>query len=103
MEAALFDAVFNDPFCSSFADFTPVTGDPVAGIRIVKATGDQESQIFGQNTVTTDIMIEVRASEIAAPAKGDRFAAGGVTFEINAKPKRDMTRGIWQCGCFEVT
>ena len=102
MEAALFDAVFNDPFCSSSADFTPVIGDPVTGVRIVKSIGDQETSVFIQSAVISDIMVEVRASEVAAPAKGDRFTTDSVTFEINAKPTRDMTRGVWRCGCFEV-
>lgn len=103
MEAAFFETVFFDPFCSASADYTPTVGDVVSDIRVIISIGDQQNEIFGQSTVTTDIVIEVRADDVAQPAKGGRFSVSGSVYEINAQPTRDMTRNVWRCGCFEVS
>ncbi|WP_297019365.1 hypothetical protein [Thalassospira sp.] len=103
MEAAFFETVFYDPFCSASADYTPKVGDVVADIRVIKSMADQQNEILGQPTVTSDIVIEVRADDLSAPEKGGQFSVDGAVFEINSQPTRDMTRNVWRCTCFEAT
>ncbi|MEE3046650.1 MAG: hypothetical protein VX620_15480 [Pseudomonadota bacterium] len=102
MEAAFFETLFFDPFCSSSADYIPKVGDTTPDIRVIKSIGDQQSEIFGQPAVTTDIVIEVRGDDVAQPVKGGKFDIAGTLFEINAQPMRDITRNVWRCTCFEV-
>jgi hypothetical protein len=50
--------------------------------------------------VAGQMIVEVRASELAAPVRGGVFTADGRDFKIVAAPKREDASGlVWTCLC----
>jgi|GEM_PF-4230411 len=50
--------------------------------------------------IAGQMIVEVRASELAAPAKGGVFTADGRDFKIVSAPKREDPSGlVWTCRC----
>ncbi len=94
--SAMVDALFADPILAKDAIYTPAGGaawaDPV---RVMLSQPDELASPFARPVVSETTTIEVRVSEIAAPAKGDVFAVGGTAYEVNEKPVRDGERLTW--------
>ncbi|KQM65791.1 hypothetical protein ASE75_06050 [Sphingomonas sp. Leaf17] len=105
-QAAL-DALFWAPG-SSPAIFQPAEGSPIA-IRVIRSAPDRTTG-FGDSRVLDNAatLIEIRRSEVNAPASGDFIAiegrivdgqvVGGEVFEIFGDPVLDLERIGWTCG-----
>lgn len=80
------------------AVFRPAAGEDVPDVLVILRQGDLEFDTFGAALASTSTVIDVRASDVAAPRKGDAFVVGGVVYTINAEPlKRDDMRLVWTC------
>ncbi|PKR54407.1 head-tail joining protein [Thalassospira marina] len=90
-------ALFNDPFVSNSADYQPETGENIAGIRVIVSAPDVTTPVMGFDAVSATMIIEVRATDIAAPKRDDVFVIDGIAYVIKAAPKANSTRGVWRC------
>ena len=68
-----------------------------ADVRVIRRTPDLALE-FGRSAVRVEtILIDVRISEIEAPAKDDTVLIDGETWRISGAPLRDRDRLIWTC------
>lgn len=80
------------------ATYTPPGGSPVACAVLIDRDADAERQDFAAQARTAGFIVQVRASEVAAPARGGRFAAGAAIYCIVGEPVLDVASGaIWSC------
>ncbi|OSQ39013.1 head-tail joining protein [Thalassospira mesophila] len=98
----VFDAVFNDPFVSTSAEYLPKEGEAVPGVRVIVSSPDIDASVMGFNAVSVSMIIEVRAGDVVQPRRGDRFLIDGVTYTINEKPQASSTRKVWRFGLVET-
>lgn len=95
--AAAIDDLFADPNLAVDAVYMPPGGEGVA-CRIMLRRPDETVEFGGSKLVVGSVLIEVRASEVSAPAKGGTFTVGDTTYAISAVPRRpDPDRLIWRC------
>ena len=91
------DDLFADPNLAVDAVYTPPGGDDVP-CRIMLRRPDETVEFGGSKLVVGSVLIEVRASEVSAPAKGGTFTVGDTTYAISAVPRQpDPDRMIWRC------
>jgi len=80
------------------AVFRPAAGADIPDVLVILRQGDVEFDTFGAALASASTVIDVRATDVAAPQKGDAFVVDGVTHTINAEPlKRDDQRLVWTC------
>lgn len=92
----------NAPFAlfGKAASYTPAGGGAAVSCRVILDRSDRDMQIAGVESApfAEGITIEVRQSEIAAPARGGCFTIGVETFVIQDDPKSaDAERLVWTC------
>ena len=93
------DAIFSVHGCD--ASYQPPSGPELPDIRVIRRVGDQMAGIESLRIIREARLIDVRASEVAAPVKGGVFVVGGQSLKITADPRReDPDRLVWTC---EVT
>jgi len=108
---AILDATYDGPLTDA-ALYTPPGGSPVP-VRVFLLGEDQVMSPGGNfmaQAVASQPTVEVRRSELAAPANLGRFqilAADGVTvartLEIAGQPiSLDPKRLTWTCACREI-
>lgn len=94
------DAAFAD--LGVTASYAPPAGE-AASCRVITRQPDETVEFGVTKAVIASTIIEVRASEVAAPEKGGVFAVDGTSYRIIAKPKRkDSARLIWRCEAEEA-
>lgn len=85
-------------FCLDAA-YTPVGGVAVA-VKVLAARPDVEISGFGQTRhKAAQGLFEVRAVEVAAPAKGDVLVVGGVTYTVASFKTKDPRRKVFILDC----
>ena len=95
--AEAIDDLFADPNLAVDAVYTPPDGDGIA-CRIMLRRPDETAEFGGAKLVVGSVVIEVRASEISAAAKGGTFTVGDVAYTVSAVPRQpDPDRLIWRC------
>jgi hypothetical protein len=101
------DAAFEElgiPGCT----YTPPSGAVVSGIALMLMRPDDEASLGDARVVVGTVRIDVRTSEVAAPAKGGTFtistaadapaSLSGKAWRVIAKPQhKDAAQLIWQC------
>lgn len=93
--SAAIDAIFADANMAADATWTARSGLSSLTCRVILKSPDA-IEGFAQAQILSDTtLIDVRVSEIAAPAPGDRFAIGAETFVVMGKPSRDRERLVW--------
>lgn len=95
--SAMIDALFNDPLIAQDATYTPGGGGGGQAVRVILRQPDLAVSAFGTSVVVESTIIEVRVSDVAAPAAGAQFDIGGAIHVVSASPKRDSTRLVWVC------
>ncbi|MGE5770238.1 MAG: hypothetical protein ACM32G_08120 [Betaproteobacteria bacterium] len=93
--AAAVTALFADPNLG--VDVIYRTGGAGPG-TIIRAIIRQPDRIgtYGETRIATaTLMIDVRVSEVAAPAEGDTLEMNGTIYVIQGEPIRDAERLIW--------
>lgn len=100
-----FDTLAAEALSSAFAtlgkdaSYAPPVGVSVA-CRIIQNKADDQMTIGETALLAAQDVIEVRASEVASPAKGGRFSVSAQSFIIVAAPRREDSLGlVWTCLC----
>ena len=85
------------------ATYMPAAGDPVACTVIPTERSPDALVQFGQTAVIAGArLLEVRAIEVPAPAKGDTLTVGDDVLTIIATPRHpdgDHDRALWLLEC----
>jgi len=82
----------------------PGGGDPVTEISVILAQPDEEAELGEIRAVVASTLIDVRISEVTAPARGGIFIVAGVSYTILAAPRRwDRSRLVWRCPATETS
>lgn len=92
------DVLFSDPN-SSLPALHKVGGiEASTACRVILYRPDEVATFGESRAIRQGYVIDVRKSEVAAPAKGDHFLVGPVTYKITADPKASESLGlIWRC------
>jgi hypothetical protein len=91
------DALFADPNIARSAIWRAGGAGPGIAVRVVARRPDQVTGFGDSRAILPTVLIEVRRSEVAAPAAGDTVEIDGETFAIVAMPLIDGLRLIWTC------
>lgn len=72
---------------------------PGTAVRVVPVRRDMDADVLGQVGRVDRLRIDVRASEIAAPAVGDTFTIGARTWKVLAPKTGDALGVVWMLDC----
>ena len=94
--SAAVDAIFADRNMAADAVWLPAAGGAGIACRVIVNAPDAD-MAFGASRVTVEtVRLDVRVSEVAAPARDDTVTIGGDTWQVSAQPRRDRERLVWQ-------
>lgn len=95
--AAATDALFADPNIAQDAVWRG--GGTGAGItvRVIMRRPDQVAGFGDSRAVLPTMLVDVRRSEVLAPAVGDTVEIEDETFEVIATPAIDSLHLVWTC------
>lgn len=89
------DRIFADPNMAADAVWTPRGGGAAVTCRVIRKAPDEVID-FGQAQIHSETtMVDVRVSEISAPASQDSVKIGGEFYRVQGTPKRDRERLVW--------
>lgn len=95
--SAACDVLFEDVNLAVDAQWWSALGGPPVACRIILARPDQMTG-FGEAQIVSDtVRLDMRVSEIAAPADGDWIVIGSERYVLQGEPRRDRLRLVWQC------
>jgi hypothetical protein len=93
--AAAIDILFTDVNMSVAAVWQADGVGPGVPVRVIRQSPD-DVQEFGQARISQPTtVLDVRASEVAAPKAGDRVVIGSEAYLVQGVPQRDRDRLIW--------
>ncbi len=93
--ATAIDALFADPNLGLDAVYRAGGTDPGVPVRVILRRPDRIGT-FGETRLATEtLVIDVRVSDIAAPADGDTIELDGAVYVIQGEPIRDAERLVW--------
>ena len=93
--AAAIDVLFADPNLGIDAVYRAGGADPGMPVRVILRRPDRISEFGETRIVTGTVVIDVRVSDVAAPAEGDTIEADGMVCVIQGEPIRDVERLVW--------
>lgn len=93
--AAAIDLIFADPNMAVQAAWLPGGLSPGQSVRVIRKAADQVTGFGAAHVWSESMMIDVRVSEVAQPAPGDRIVIAGETFDVQGEPLRDRERLVW--------
>jgi hypothetical protein len=95
-----FDALLHRPLFEVFgvaATYTPPDGGSSAGCAVILDTRDRELEFGRGSPVMQGQVLQVRRSELSAPAKGGTFAVGSASLTVLDDPRSDdPDRHVWR-------
>ena len=89
------DALFADPNLCTDAIWRTGGADPGMPVRVIVRQPDRIGNFGETRIATATLVIDVRVSEIGAPAEGDTIEMNGTIYVIQGEPIRDAERLIW--------
>ncbi|MFO1152756.1 MAG: hypothetical protein U1E42_03680 [Rhodospirillales bacterium] len=92
---AAIELLFNDPNLGTNAVYRAGGAEPGVPVRAIVRRPDRIGSFGETRIVAETLVIDVRVSEVAAPAEGDTFQIGGETFVVQGEPISDAERLIW--------
>lgn len=95
--AAATDALFADRNIARDATWRAGGAGDGTIARVIVRRPDEVVGFGGSRAVMATVLINVRASEVAAPAAGDTAEIGGELFDIIGTPVRDSLGLMWTC------
>jgi hypothetical protein len=87
--------LFADPNLSTPALYAPMGVGPGVGIRVMRRSPDRMVDFGGARLVSDSLVLDVRVSDCAELAAGDRFEIAGEIFVVQGTPRRDRERLVW--------
>src|SRR3954470_23918401 len=80
------------------ATYLPSGGGVAIPCMVIRDFRDREMDGLNGRPFLQRMLIEVRSSEVAAPAKGGTFIVDGSSFSIESDPESgDPERLVWRC------
>jgi hypothetical protein len=80
------------------ATYLPPNGAAAIPCTVIKDLRDRELNGLNGRPFLQRMLIEVRSSDIAAPAKGGTFIVEGSSFSIESDPESgEPERLVWRC------
>jgi hypothetical protein len=89
------DALFADPNLGTAAVFRTGGADPGMPVRLIVRQPDRIGHFGETRIAAATLVIDIRTSDIAAPAEGDTIEMDGTVYVIQGEPLRDGERLIW--------
>jgi hypothetical protein len=99
--SAAVDGLFADQNLGEGAVWKP-GGVGGTACRIIRKSPDQVAEFGTSRALLASCVIDIRVSEIAAPAEGDVVQIGAVSFKIVADPKLDALGLVHSCEAVKV-
>ena len=65
-------------------------------IAVIQSGQDQESNIFGGQTMSAASVYLILLQDVATPQAGDSLEISGRSFQVQGVPKLDQTGAIWR-------
>ena len=93
--AAAIEALFADANLGIDAVWRSAGAGPGIPVRAIVRRADRVGDFGETRIVAETVIIDVRVSQVPAPAEGDTFEVGGETFAVQGEPRRDAGRLIW--------
>src|SRR5512134_3667098 len=93
--AAAIDALFADPNLGVNAIYRAAGADPGTMIRAIIRQPDRIGTYGETRIASKTTIIDIRTSELAAPAEGDSIEMDGTIYVIQGEPIRDAERFVW--------
>ena len=95
--AAAIDDLFADPNIARAAVWRAGGVGGGIPVRVVTRRPDKVVGFGDSRAILPTMLVEMRRSEVSAPASGDTVEIEGTTFEIIAAPTLDSLRLVWRC------
>jgi hypothetical protein len=93
--AIAIDALFTDPNLGTDAVYRAGDTDPGTTVKAIVRQPDRIGT-FGETRIATETtLIDIRTSDINAPAEGDIIEMDGNVYVIQGEPIRDAERLVW--------
>ena len=93
--AAATDALFADPNLGVNAIYCPGGSGEAITLRAIVRQPDRIGN-FGETRIATETtLVDIRTSDIAAPAESGTIEMDGTVYAIQGEPIRDAERLIW--------
>lgn len=85
---------------ATFAAFGEmITYRPAAGaeraVRAIVRKPDVINAVFDTRVSTSTMLMEIRASDITAPRRGDTIIYQAISYEVQGAPQADLQRLVW--------
>ena len=93
--SAAIDVLFADPNLGAAVVFRAGGADPGMPVRVIVRQPDRIGNFGETRIAAATLVIDVRASEVAAPAEGDTIEMSGTVYVIQGEPIRDAERLVW--------
>ncbi len=93
--AAAIDALFADPNLAIDTVYRVGGADAEVPVRAIVRQPDRIGEFGETRVVAETVMIDIRVSEVAAPAEGDTIQVNGTVYVIQGEPIRDAERLVW--------
>jgi hypothetical protein len=93
--AAAIEALFADPNLGIDAVYRMGGANPGVPVRVILRRPDWVGEFGATRIIAETLIIDVRVSEVAAPADGDTIEVDGTIYVIQGTPIRDAERLVW--------
>jgi hypothetical protein len=89
------DTLFADPNLGADAIYRAGGSGEAITLRVIIRQPDRVGT-FGETRIATETtIVDIRTSDIAAPAEGDTIEMNGIVYVIQGEPIRDAERLVW--------
>jgi len=79
------------------ADWTPAGGGSAVTVRVIRRVPEEIQSFSGVSVRSSALILDVRVSDVAAPAPGDTFDLGsGEVRRVQGQPVRDRRGLVWE-------
>lgn len=95
--AAAIDAIFRDANVAEDAVWRAGGAGDGVTVRVVRKSPDRIVGFGDSRAILPSVLIDVRRSDVAAPAVGDTVEIAGDVFEVIAAPVVDSLGLVWTC------
>jgi hypothetical protein len=97
--AAAIDDLFADPAIAIDGLWRAGGADPALPVRVIARLGDRITDFGDARFASSTAVLEVRVSEVPAPASGDTVETGGRLLIVQGEPLADALRLVWTVEC----
>lgn len=93
--AAAIELIFADPNMAADALWLPAGVPPGQPVRVIRRAQDEVTDYGGARIWSETSRVDVRVSDVPAPAPGDVVEIAGERFTVQGEPLRDREQLVW--------